>query len=283
MAKKRDVYTLKDGSPCDCSVSQLCGILDKPQLVPWAAKVTAQAIADALKPGTPYTAAQIEDICMEGKKAHRVVKDTAGDLGTRVHKIVGAYIEGQLMPDGIADPNERKSLENFIKVTEGWEWLGSEIVVVHERFRYGGTADGIARLPDGTIVIADFKTSNSVYATYTMQCALYAAAAPVANMMYPTKKETLWDFWRQIKEARILHWDKEFFSWEVLERNIAEQMEYIPAFVACAQWKRKFETRSYAAPKEEAIKVSPSGDTTFRSDAPVSIPPSAPAKQVFIA
>lgn len=273
MAKKRDIYTLKDGQPCEFSVSQLCGILDKPQLVPWAAKMTAQAIADAWQPGVAYSASQIEQICMNAKSAHRVAKDTAGDLGTRVHQIVGAYIEGQLMPDGVPDASERKSLENFMKVTQGWEWLGSEITLVHEEHRYGGTADAIARIND-VVHMIDFKTSNSIYPTYTMQCALYAAATP--------DDPALREAWSQIKEARILHWDKEFFSWEVLERNITEQMPFIPAFVQCAQWKRRFETKSYAK-KEEAIKVSESGDTTFRSDAPPSIPSSAPAKQVFIA
>lgn len=274
MAKKRDVYTLKDGSPCDFSVSQLCGILDKPQLVPWAAKMTAQAVADAWKPGVPYTATQIEQICMEAKSAHRVAKDTAGDLGTRVHQIVGAYIEGQLTPDGVPDPSERKSLENFIKVTDGWEWLGSEITLVHEEYRYGGTADGLARLPSGMIVLPDFKTSNSVYATYTMQCALYAKGTPDDPRLH--------EYWKQIREGRILHWNKEFLTWEVLERNLEEQYPFIPAFVECARWKRRFETKSYAK-KEDAIKVSESGDTTFRSNASVSIPPSPPASQVFIA
>lgn len=274
MAKKRDVYTLKDGTPCDYSVSQLCGILDKPQLVPWAAKMTAQAVIDTWKPGVAYTATQIEQICIEAKGAHRRAKDTAGDLGTRVHQIVGAYIEGQLMPDGVPDLSERKSLENFIRVTDGWEWLGSEITLVSEEHRYGGTADGLARLPSGMIVLPDFKTSNSVYPTYSMQCALYAKGTP--------DDPRLWDLWKQIKEARILHWDKEFLSWEVLERNIEEQYPFIPAFVACAQWKKKFETKSYST-KEDAIKVSPSGDTTFRSDAPVLVIPNGPAKQVFIA
>lgn len=274
MAKKRDVYTLKDGTPCDYSVSQLCGILDKPQLVPWAAKMTAQAVAAAWQPGVPYTAQQIESICKEAKSAHRVAKDTAGDLGTRVHQIVGAYIEGQLMPDGVPDPSERKSLENFIKVTDGWEWLGSEVTLTNERFRYGGTADGLARLPSGMIILPDFKTSNSVYPTYSMQCALYAKGTPDDPRLH--------EYWAQIKEARILHWDKEFLTWEVLERNIEEQYAYIPAFVMCAQWKRKFETKSYAV-KDDAIKVSPAGETTFRSEGVPAVEAAVPAASIFIA
>lgn len=274
MAKKRDIYTLKDGSPCDWSVSQLCGILDKPQLVPWAAKMTAQAVASAWQPGVAYSASQIEEICMEAKKAHRVAKDSAGDLGTRVHLIVGAYVEGQLMPDGISDPGEKKSLENFIRVTQGWEWLGSEITLVSEEHRYGGTADAIARI-NGVVHMIDFKTSNSVYPTYSMQCALYAKGTP--------DDPALQAVWKEIKEARILHWNKEFFTWEVLERNIEEQYPYIPAFVACAAWKKRFETKSYATPKDDAIKVSPAGDTTFRSDAAPVIEQYKPAASVFIA
>jgi len=272
--KKKDIYTLKDGSPCDWSVSQLCGILDKPQLVPWAAKMTALAVVAEWKPGVAYSASQIEHICMEAKKAHRAVKDYAGDLGTRIHLIVGAYVEGQLMPDGVPDPAERKSLENFIKVTQGWEWLGSEITLTSEEHRYGGTADAIARI-HGVIHIIDFKTSNSVYPTYTMQCALYAKGTP--------NDPSLQEAWSQIKEARILHWNKEFLTWESLERNIEEQYPYIPAFVACAAWKKRFETRSYATAKDDVIKVSPAGETTFRSEASPVTPPSPPASSIFIA
>ena len=273
MAKKKDSYVLKDGTICDLSVSQLCGILDKPQLVPWAAKMTAQAVADAWKPGVAYTATQIEQICMEAKGAHRRKKDTAGDIGTEIHLIVGMYAEGQLSPEAVQDPFKRKGLENFMKATDGWEWLGSEITLVHEEHRYGGTADGIARLPSGMIVLVDFKTSNNVYPTYTMQCALYAAATPDDPRLH--------EYWKQIEEARIIHYNKEFNTWETLERNIKEQYPFIPAFVQCARWKKKFETRSYST-KDDAIKVSPTGDTTFRSEAAPTVPQAAPAITVFI-
>jgi hypothetical protein len=231
-----------------------------------------EAVAAFWIPDKPHTKQYIELALQESKRAHRVKKDTAGDIGTEVHSIVGAYVEGQLLPRDIEHPEKRKALENFMKVTGGWEWLGSEIVVINEweerdkdtgevsLFGYGGTADAIARLPDGKIYLIDFKTSNHISATYSMQCALYAAATPT------NYEKGMVDAWRQISEARILHFNKEFLTWECLERNISEQMPYIPHFIGCRRWKKKFDQPNYSAYKDSKTQVKEEGEQmTFSS------------------
>lgn len=302
MAKKRDIYVMSNGQPVtEGSVSELCGILDKPALVPWAAKMTVQAVAELWLPGKAYDKGYIEYSLNESKNAHRRKKDTAGDIGTEVHLIVGAYVEGQLKPEDITDASKRRALENFIKTTEGWEWLGSEITIVGEwlecsaghtfkshdammeneecpqcvyttpkrptlrLFGYGGTADALARI-NGDIHLIDFKTSNSVQATYSMQCALYAYATPVGDGAH------LADLWKEIKEARILHFNKEFLTWESLERNIAEHRPFIPHFIGCRRWKKRFEQNSWSTHGDKPIEVL--------SSAPEK--QSAPASSVFI-
>lgn len=289
MAKKRDIYLMSNGQPVtEGSVSELCGVLDKPALVPWAAKKTVEAVAEFWKPGMPYEKAYIEMALRESKGAHRRHKDTAGDIGTRVHLIVGAYVEGQLMPEHVKDPNERRALENFIKTTQGWEWLGSEIELINEwcdcgeettcsplsscpKLRgYGGTADAIARVA-GTVLLIDFKTSNSVQATYSMQCALYAQATPVGD------KVPLIPVWRQIEEARILHFDKELMTWECLSRNIKEHVPFIPHFIGCRRWKKRFEQPShstYEKPEQKAELTETS--ISFPSSIPVTAPARPP-------
>ena len=272
MAKKRDVYLLSNGQPItEGSVSELCGILSKPALVPWAAKCTVQALEELWQPGQAYTAPYITEALKNAKNAHRVAKDTAGDIGTRAHSIVGAYVEGQLLPENVPDERERRCLENFINVTEGWKWLGSEITVVNEWCEcgnnesyqshknctnmvklsecpqlcgYGGTADAFAQLPSGMYVLPDFKTSNSVQATYSMQCTLYAKATPVGDSVH------LAELWKKIKEARILHLDKELLTWECLERNIEEHVPFIPHFIGCRRWVKRFEKPSYSEYKK---------------------------------
>lgn len=300
---------MSNGEPVtDGSVSELCGILDKPALVPWAAKKVAESVAEYWKPGIAYDAQHIELAIMDAKKAPMRAKDTAGDIGTRAHLIVGAYVEGQLKPEHIEDPRERRCLENFIRVTEGWEWLGSEITLVnewseckcrvHQRdendayarivgavcpdcggvYRlcgYGGTADAIARI-NGVVHMIDFKTSNSVQATYTLQCALYAAAQPVGDGI------PLRAVWKEIKEARILHFDKTLLTWESLERNIQEQYEYIPHFIWCRRWKKRFEQKSYSTYGDKKVEVTPVA-VSISSQAPAaSVEVRPPAAEVWI-
>jgi len=303
MAKKRDIYVMSNGQPVtEGSVSELCGVLDKPALVPWAAKKTVEAVAEYWKPGTAYEQQYIELALQESKNAHRRAKDTAGDIGTRVHKIVGMYVDGQLKPEDVPDDRERRGLENFMKATAGWKWFGSEVVVVNEWLEcgcgvhykgregdiecmfcgkplrmcgYGGTTDGFAQLPSGMYVLPDNKTSNSVQAVYSMQCALYAKAKPIGEYAH------LIPLWEKIEEARIIHFDKELLTWEVLERDIKAQFPFIPHFIGCRRWKKKFEQQSYSTygdrkPVETATTFSIPSQATPE---PVARPP---AKQVWL-
>lgn len=275
--KKRDIYTMSNGQPVtEGSVSELCGILDKPALVPWAAKKTVEAVAEYWQPGQAYSAEFIDLALADAKNAHRKAKDTAGDIGTRAHLIVGAYVEGQLLPEHIKDPSERRCLENFMKTTRDWKWLGSEITLINEWCDcgeetkcgvlskcpnlkgYGGTADAFAQLPNGMYVLPDFKTSNSVQPVYSMQCCLYAQATPVGDHAH------LAALWPLIQEARILHFDKELLTWECLERNISEQVPYMQHFIGARRWKKRFETKSHSTyndPNQRAQTVELSDES----------------------
>lgn len=299
MAKKRDIYVMSNRQPVtEGSVSELCGVLDKPALVPWAAKKTVEAVAELWRPDQAYNAKYIEMALNEAKNGWRVNRDTAGDIGTEIHLIVGAYVEGQLKPETVQNLAHRAGLENFIKVTAGWEWLGSEITLISEwcecdgypsvyckrdkhtesplsscpKLRgYGGTADAIARV-NGKVLLIDFKTSNSVQPTYSMQCALYAAATPVGDAAQ------LAPVWRQIEEARILHFHKELLSWECLERNIEEHKPYIQHFIGCRRWKKRFENKSYSTHGDSIVIA-----TSSPKLAAPEIAPPTPAATVHFA
>lgn len=276
--KKRDIYTMSNGAPVtEGSVSGLCGVIDKPFLVPWAAKKAVEAVATYWKPGQAYTEEYINLALKDSKNAHRQYKDTAADIGTRAHLIVGAYVEGQLLPEHIKDPSERRCLENFMKTTAGWKWLGSEITIINEWCEcggettcadlskcpnlhgYGGTADGFAQIPSGMFVLPDFKTSNFVSPVYSMQCCLYADGTPVGDAAH------LAPLWSLIEEARILHFDKELLTWECLERDIKEQRPFVQSFIGCNRWRKRFENKSLSTfndPKSTAQTIE-SDDTSI--------------------
>jgi hypothetical protein len=231
MAKKRNVYVTKSGIRVP-GVTSITGILEKPALLPWAAKMATEHVAKFWKPGKQYEKETIECVLQDAKVAHRTKKQDAADFGSDVHALVESYIGGQLTPEQVMDEQQRRALENFIKVTEGWKWLGAEIILIHEELLYGGTADGLAVLPNGMTVITDTKTSSGVYPEFDLQVAMYAFATPVNSALHTA--------WKQIKEARILHFDKERITWEVLERDISSQFPFIPHFRQCYEWKRQF-------------------------------------------
>lgn len=53
------------------------------------------------------------------------------------------------------------------------EFVHAEVAMVSETLRTGGTLDWIGRLPDGSLVLGDWKTSNAIYGDHIVQCAAY--------------------------------------------------------------------------------------------------------------
>lgn len=266
MAKKRDLYAV-NGQAVQ-GVTTIIGCLDKPALVGWAAKEASLFVGAHWEAGKSYSAEYIAAVLHNCKSAHRVKKEKAGDIGTDIHALVEAYCGQQILPDDVPDTAgepepgyKRKALQNFAKVTAGWIWLGAEIVVIYSppdgedgkpdmNLAYGGTADGLAMLPNGMIVLTDTKTSSGVYATHDLQCAMYALAMPQHDMPIivsgrhagdPGIKTTLHALWRKIAEARILHFDKELCTWEVLERDVKKHIPYIHGICEAAAWKKKYD------------------------------------------
>ena len=240
--KKRNRYEDSKGNKIP-GVTSVTGCMSKPALIGWAAKMTSEHVEKYWKPGKSYEADQIELVLQDAKNAHRRKKTEAGDFGSDIHALVESYIGGQITPEQVMDSDQRKALENFIKVTDGWEWLGAEIIVIHEDKKplpkdkepclpYGGTADGIAKLPSGMIILSDVKTSTGVWPEMDLQVAMYCYAKPT--------DESLKEVWSKIEEARILHFDKTRNTWEILERDVKEQYKYIPHIRMTYEWKKQF-------------------------------------------
>ena len=233
MTKKRNVYTI--GGSRVRGVSSIKGVLDKPFLLPWAAKKATEYVAERWKPETPYPQEVIDAVLAEARTAHIRYRDAAGDFGTNMHDIAASYIGGQLLPQDIKDKDERRALENFIKLTQGWTWLGSEIVLINTELGYGGTADGLARMPSGLLVLPDIKTSNTVGADVNIQLALYGLSLPADQELHE-----LWEEMREIGEGRVLHLNKQRQTWELLEYDLKIHYSYMPHFCAVHEWTQRF-------------------------------------------
>lgn len=141
------------------------------------------------------------------KKA-KEISDAGKDFGSMVHSIISAYISGQ---EQILTKEQQTILDNFKLVTEGWEWLESEKVVLNPEHMFGGTADGIVKI-DGKKTLIDIKTGGLYEKDHVVQLAAY--------------KECLSD----IEQCKIIHLDKDTLTFEVLDIETDGAFEIFLAF-----------------------------------------------------
>jgi hypothetical protein len=111
---------------------------------------------------------------------YRKERDKAADIGTLAHFMIECMLNNQVAD--LSDYDEAdiaKALVCYTKFLDWWELqnlkvVETEIQLVNEEFRYGGTIDLIAVDDDGDHVLLDFKTSKKISESYWRQCAGYA-------------------------------------------------------------------------------------------------------------
>ena len=136
----------------------MLGVLAKPALVAWANRLGLQGIDS-----TKYV-------------------DELADAGTCAHYLIECHL-GSIEPDLTSFSDEqigmaRNSLSKF------YEWeaqnkpevVASELGLVSEKRRFGGTIDLIARIRN-RLEIVDFKTSKGLYPEHVYQLAAYTELA----------------------------------------------------------------------------------------------------------
>lgn len=127
---------------------------------------------------------------------YRQKRDDAGDAGHLAHGMIEAAIHGEpYAPPKDAAPaliaQAKQALDGF----ESWrasvkaEILQTELPLVSERHRYGGTLDAIGRV-GGELVLLDWKSGNKIYPEFLCQVAAYRG---------------LWEEWFPEQPIRGLH------------------------------------------------------------------------------
>lgn len=170
------------------SVTTILGIIAKPQLIPWSAKIAAERFANDLR------AFNVKSDYMSDEDIEQMRKNSArsfatdGKAGARLGTLVHESIEGHIV-------HSRKApvlALGYVKAFESWwkkESKKYEIIAVehrlfHPKFKYAGTTDLVLRHRiTGTVKIVDYKTSKrsdyapyGIYAEYLAQGAAYAEA-----------------------------------------------------------------------------------------------------------
>lgn len=116
----------------------------------------------------------------EGLAGRKLYEDkSALDVGSIVHSMVEAKIHGET-PSTDNVPEEylervHSAFSSFLAWFDAYEFeiVATELPLVSEEWRYGGTIDSVLRDKQGRLCIGDWKTSNALYADYLLQLAAY--------------------------------------------------------------------------------------------------------------
>lgn len=109
-------------------------------------------------------------------KDYRETRDAAATAGTMAHAAVEAWVRGRPF-EWAGEPaivaKAKRSFGAFLEWAQETKFrvIETEIPLVSERHRFGGTFDAI--LINNHRVMGDYKTSGGVYSEYLMQVAAY--------------------------------------------------------------------------------------------------------------
>lgn len=163
MAKLKGVqahqrYRTADGCVCP-GVTTILGLRAKPALIPWAWKLGMQGLD------------------------YRKTVDQAASIGTIVHQLIDDFhkgIKSNLEAFSVVDIKQAKiAFQNYVEWwnAQGLECVGSEVGIVSEKHRFGGTIDRVARkTKTGKLWLIDTKTSKGIFPEHRYQQAAYKEA-----------------------------------------------------------------------------------------------------------
>ena len=130
---------------------------------------------------------------MEGNDSDAVMRDAA-DIGTLTHLLIQGHQQGFDVDTKDFTRNQEeaamRAFSAYLKWTAKSKYtnLASEVALVNEELRVGGTIDSIGKLKDDFVVV-DWKTSKyGPYEEHKLQLGAYAymyeAAQPKAKVAY---------------------------------------------------------------------------------------------------
>jgi len=128
---------------------------------------------------------------LDGKTLEEA-RQPAASSGTMAHDLVEAHVNDWDMPT-LRGPREvvnnaKAAYEQYLKWADQTKINieHTEVSLVSEKHRFGGKCDAVG-LVGNQLVLVDWKTSNSLYADYLLQCAAYVQ---LWNENYPQHEIT---------------------------------------------------------------------------------------------
>lgn len=156
-------------------VTTALGIINKPQLIYWSARMASEYVKENIVPGEALDELEIQELVEGAKTAHRQRKDGAADRGTYVHNWIEEFVRTGEQPDMPINETLKEVIESFLS----W-WnrtkikpITPEIKLCSPSMGLAGTADLLCEI-DGKLTIVDWKTGSGIYTDMFYQLAAYA-------------------------------------------------------------------------------------------------------------
>jgi len=198
-------------------ITTILGLLDKPDLIPWAAGLSAEYMKENIK--TTDDLMTIDEIAKEAKNQWKKVRDEAGDRGKRVHAAIEKFMGAE---EGAVIAVDEDIAQLFKAFLDWWNENDIEVIETecsvwsNDGGGYKGRFDlsCFNKKVKKTLYLIDIKTSPRIYPEMAMQLSGY---------FYAWKQRTSW-----IPErAAVLRLDYsgkyEFF--EILESEVYEHYQ----------------------------------------------------------
>jgi len=147
------------------SVTNVIGILDKPALSRWAAKMVAESAYRMRHSLADMEQNEAIDM-LKGSPWSRSKR--AADRGTDIHGYLEALLNHWEVEELSADAEPYRDAADAWVLAHDIEVIETEVTLFHPL--YAGTADFVARV-DGRLTIGDFKTSKAIYPEAALQLA----------------------------------------------------------------------------------------------------------------
>ncbi len=164
-------------------VSTALGVINKPAIGPWMVRMAGEKLREhmldeavrseiaAVATESPQMYAAFVDKLVDSvRAAPNVERDERAERGTGIHEEVHAWLIGDLDGDELIGP--AGGAVSFLcdwKITV----LASELVVWDDENAVAGTLDGVGTLPDGSLVVWDWKTGSGPWWEMALQLGAY--------------------------------------------------------------------------------------------------------------
>ncbi|MBA9050798.1 MULTISPECIES: hypothetical protein [Streptomyces] len=163
-------------------VTSVIGMGPKPFLVPWAAKMTAEAAVDNLRAVAAIAEGDRDGAVDFLKGAHYRYTKSRAKVGSDAHDMFERMIRGERITEHDYSPALRPYYVHFSQFLDEVqpELIRAEDVAWSDEHKYAGSFDALLRVKDEdgspVTVIADWKTSKSTYPDVALQMSAYGFA-----------------------------------------------------------------------------------------------------------